>query len=456
MNKKTKYMLAAGVLSSAMFISGCKADNASWARNIKNNQSKFKPSISTTPKELELNKYELDQLRETIPNVDIVIADPPAEPEDNYTNEEELPQLDQTEPIEQTYTYDTCCITEETELKSGPANVYPTIKNLAINDKATRVFSDDNGWDLIKCNESFGYIKSDSISYQKETTNTPQAYVLTRHNDIVFTNTILNFRAAPNTDSEIIQTFNVETELQVIATVDNGWLAVQYNGQIGFVSGEYTISMLEIAQSIYPELELEELKLQKIVYATTSLNLRCGNSTDFDALLMLEKYESLRVLGEYDGWYFVMTNERNLGFVSKDFTREIENKSTVIDKSCQQLYYYDENKLIYTTEVTTGKDTTPSDTGLFRIWRKDTDTYLTDNKTYNSHVDYCMYYNAGEAIHDADWRYMFYVQNQPERKKFGSEQYHTYGSHGCINTPHDIVEKIYNEVEVGNQVLVHK
>ena len=214
--------------------------------------------------------------------------------------------------------------------------------------------------------------------------------------------------------------------------------------------------MLETIQALYPELSFDSLVVKNIVYTTSMLRLRSGAGLEFEELLMLEKYESLRVLGEYGDWYFVITNERNLGFVSKEYTKSIEENWIVVDKSCQQLYYYDEGKLIYTTEVTTGKDSTPSDTGLFKIWRKDEDTYLTDGKTYRSHVDYCIYYNAGEAVHDADWRYMFYVQNQPERKKFGSEQYHVYGSHGCINTPRDIVEKIYPEVEVGDKVLVHK
>lgn len=452
--KKNRKLLMAYLLASSMLISGCKRDVLDIFKSVKAETNKTPSTTATTPSEIQLTENDLKSFEEEqLPSIEIMVEESP-----NDNNKQSVEEVDiQTEPSENpTYTYESCKITEEKELKSGPNSVYPTIKNLEINDQAIKIFTAENGWDLVKCNNFIGYIKNDSISYQIEKTYVPQEYLLTKHNDIVVTTTILNFRNAPNTDAEIIQTFNIETELQVIATVDNGWLLVQYNGQIGFVHGDYTISVLETIQSLYPELSLESLEVKDIVYTTSMLRLRSGAGIEFEELLMLEKYESLRVLGEFNDWYFVLTNERNLGFVSKEYTKKIEENCIVVDKSCQQLYYYDNGKQIYTTEVTTGKDSTPSDTGLFKVWRKDEDTYLTDGKTYNSHVDFCLYYNAGEAVHDADWRYMFYVQNQPERKKFGSEQYHTYGSHGCINTPHEIVEKIFPEVEVGDKVLVHK
>ena len=455
MKRKTKYRLATGVLASVMFLSGCKGNYLSLFKSSKAEVTNTNSTSSTTPSEIKLTDSELKDLEETPIDVEIVVDDTSEELEQEESKqpvEEEIPET--TEEV--IYNYESCYLAEETELKSGPGEVYPTIKNLEINEQAIKIFTSNNGYDLVRCNDSFGYIKNENLSYQTEETTVQPEYLLTKHNDIAVTTSILNFRVAPNVESEVIQVFNIETELQVIATVDNGWLMVQHNGKIGFVHGGYTISMYDTVQSLYPELALESLEIKDIVYTTTKLRLRSGNSIEFEELLMLEKYETLRVLGEYDEWYFVMTNERNFGFVSKEYTKSIIEKCIVVDKSCQQLYYYNEGNLIYTTEVTTGKDSTPSDTGLFKIWRKDEDTYLTDNKTYRSHVDFCLYYNAGEAIHDADWRYMFYVQDQPERKKFGSELYHTYGSHGCINTPYEIAEKLFYEVEVGDKVLVHK
>lgn len=378
--------------------------------------------------------------------------------EQETINEEEVkdkPEIEEIIPEEKPIIINNVgYINDNTELLSGNYEHAPIITNLEINTQAIRIFSCPNGWDLVKVDNQIGYIKREEITYAEE--HQALEYIYTPCNDIVVTTSTLNYRTEPNAESKRILTFNIETELQVIAKVDNGWLLVRYNGMLGYVHGGYVISMLEMAQNLYPELQLTELDVQKIVYPTTSLNIRCGSSTEFESLGLLEKYETLRVLGEYDGWYFVMTNEGNFGFVNKNYTEIIAEKCIVVDKSCQQLYYYEDNELLYTAEVTTGKDSTPSDTGLFSIKTKAMYVTLTDNETYWSDVVYWLRYNGGEGIHDASWRFLFNDPKATWAKTFGSESYHTHGSHGCINTPYEVVEKIYNEVELGDKVLVHK
>ena len=53
--------------------------------------------------------------------------------------------------------------------------------------------------------------------------------------------------------------------------------------------------------------------------------------------------------------------------------------------------------------------------------------------------------DQAQGIHDASWRSVF-----------GTESYHSGGSHGCINTPTDAVKKVWEKAEVGTKVLVHK
>ena len=47
------------------------------------------------------------------------------------------------------------------------------------------------------------------------------------------------------------------------------------------------------------------------------------------------------------------------------------------------------------------------------------------------------------GIHDADWR-----------RDFGGEIYLTNGSHGCINTPPDVMSELYELVEKGTPVVM--
>ena len=318
------------------------------------------------------------------------------------------------------------------------------LDQLQIYDTAYKILSCDNGWDLVRYNDKIGYVYRDFMNYTNEQYESEYKHI--KHDDIVLTTSSLNFREQPTSDSKRIATFAKGTELQVIATVEGtDWLLVKYNGILGYVHSGYVISMLDRATELYPELQLTGLKTQQVVYATAGLNFRTGNSIDFLSLGLLEKYETLRVIGEYEGWYFVMTNDYNFGFVSAAYTKVLEDRFVIVDKSEQQLYLYDDNELLYTTPVTTGKDETPSDTGLFKIKYKATNVVLSDNETYWSPVRYWMPYNGGEGLHDADWRSVF-----------GTESYHYGGSHGCINMPVDITDEIYDNVETGTKVLVHK
>lgn len=329
-------------------------------------------------------------------------------------------------------------------LRSSNTTESLKIDQLQIYDKAYKILSCDNNWDLVKFNGKIGYVFRDYITYTSESYDIENKHI--KYEDIVITNETLNFREQPNTNSNKLLTFEKNTELKVIAKlVDSEWLLVKYNGILGYVHGSYVASLLNRANELYPELKLSNLSTKKVVYTDTTLNFRTGNSTEFSSLGLLERYETLRVIEEYDGWYFVMTNDYNFGFVSAEYTKTLSDRFVVVDKSEQQLFLYEDNELLYTTPVTTGKDSTPSDTGLFKINYKTTNKTLTDNRTYWSPVKYWMPYNGGEGLHDANWRTVF-----------GDESYHKGGSHGCINMPVEISDEIYNNVEPGTKVLVHK
>ena len=400
---------------------------------VPNETIEIMPPFST---ETILNYVEPEETtpEETIPEVTI--------PEETIP-EETIPPVTEEIPIIESSNIE---VIATTTVNLRSSNTADSIKldQLQIYDKAYKILSCDNGWDLVRFNNKIGYVFREYIDYTNNQYETNYNHI--KHDDIVITTGTLNFREQPTANSKKLGTFSVNTELQVLAIVeDSEWLLVRYNGVLGYVHSGYVISMLDRANELYPELQLSNLKTQSVVYTTTGLNFRTGNSTDFPSLGLLETYETLRVIGEYDGWYFVMTNDYNFGFVSSAYTKVLEDRYVIVDKSEQQLYLYDDNELLYTTPVTTGKDSTPSDTGLFKINYKATNVTLSDNKTYWSPVRYWMPYNGGEGLHDADWRSVF-----------GTESYHYGGSHGCINMPVDITDEIYNNVEAGTKVLVHK
>lgn len=230
------------------------------------------------------------------------------------------------------------------------------------------------------------------------------SFIHIKYNDLVVTNSALELKTSPVTSSNSIKTIKENTELKVIAIVNNEWLTIIHNNQIGYIPINQVTSLLERAQTLYPELELTELNPLKTVYLSTDINLRCGNSIEFDAISILKEYETVRVLGEYKDWYFVITNEHNFGFIPKKYTKEIKDQYIIVDKSEQQTYYYNDGNPIYTSpsmQVSLIED------GIYEVLTKTNNIVIIDS-------------NSGQQ--------MLYNSNS----------------------------QIYNDIETGTKVLIHK
>lgn len=309
------------------------------------------------------------------------------------------------------------------------------------NEIVYRIISYDNGWDLVLYNNMLGFVYRDYLEEMNIYDDKVEHFKVS---DIIEFDSKVNFRLEPSLDGKRITSINKGELADVIAKTDNNWYLISYNGTIGYVCGDYVTSLLDRVKMMYPKFSISEFNLSKIVYATSSLNVRSGNGIEYQKIGFLNKYESVRVLGEYNDWYLILNNNNLLGFVDKRYTKEIEDTFVIIDLSEQQLWLYDNNNLILTTLVVTGKDTTPTRIGLFKIKNKERDRYLI-GEDYQSFVKYWMPFDGGIGLHDASWR-----------KKFGGTIYQKNGSHGCVNMPSSVTDDIYETVSVGTKVLVHK
>lgn len=145
----------------------------------------------------------------------------------------------------------------------------------------------------------------------------------------------------------------------------------------------------------------------------------------------------------------------------KDFTRSpivkggttadhplIEDTYIEVDLENQHMWYYKDGKVALETDIVSGKPATPTPAGVFYVWDKQEDATLTgtsdDGTPYASPVNYWMPVDwSGVGIHDSDW--------QPE---YGGDLWKTRGSHGCINTPPNVMKELFGLVEVGTPVLI--
>lgn len=115
-----------------------------------------------------------------------------------------------------------------------------------------------------------------------------------------------------------------------------------------------------------------------------------------------------------------------------------------VDMGNQQMYYYADGELVLETPIVTGNTSrrwgTPSK--VCYVYFKQQNRVLR-GQDYATPVKYWMAVDGHIGIHDATWR-----------KEFGGEIYKTNGSHGCINTPLEVMTKLYELAEEGTPVIM--
>lgn len=116
-----------------------------------------------------------------------------------------------------------------------------------------------------------------------------------------------------------------------------------------------------------------------------------------------------------------------------------------INLTAQHLFFYKDGSLLVESDFVSGNLSkgwgTPA--GSFPLTYKQRDAVLK-GENYRTPVDYWMPFNGGIGMHDAKWR-----------SSFGGTLYKTGGSHGCINLPHSVAKKIYENISAGMPVLCY-
>ena len=115
-----------------------------------------------------------------------------------------------------------------------------------------------------------------------------------------------------------------------------------------------------------------------------------------------------------------------------------------VDMGDQHMYYYADGEIVIDTPVVTGNTSRRWDTPakVCYVYFKQRNRVLR-GANYATPVKYWMAVDGHIGIHDATWR-----------SDFGGEIYKTNGSHGCINTPFEIMTELYDMVELGTPVIM--
>ncbi|WP_347272776.1 L,D-transpeptidase [Leptolyngbya sp. FACHB-17] len=106
--------------------------------------------------------------------------------------------------------------------------------------------------------------------------------------------------------------------------------------------------------------------------------------------------------------------------------------------STQRLIAWEGKKQVHAVIVSTGKASTPTPQGVFRIQSKYRVARMQGDDYDIPDVPYTMYYSGGYGIHGAYWH-----------NRFGTPV-----SHGCVNVAVDHAQWLFNWAKVGTPVVV--
>lgn len=182
------------------------------------------------------------------------------------------------------------------------------------------------------------------------------------------------------------------------------------------------------------------------------------------------KTDGTRTFADGHMWYHVIFDEwlsyperlTHEWYVAGDFVREfldpgtkelkkgdpvITHKRIVVDISDQLLFAYEGENLVMVESVSTGLSSSPTPIGNFTIFKKTPSRYMQGPLPGNTDyydlpgVPWDLYFtHDGAVIHGAFWH-----------ESFGALY-----SHGCVNLPVGVAEKIYKWAELGTPVKVQE
>ena len=124
---------------------------------------------------------------------------------------------------------------------------------------------------------------------------------------------------------------------------------------------------------------------------------------------------------------------------------DVANTYVEVSIGGQHMWYYKNGELLVSSDVVTGNPYNGHGTpgGVYKVAYKARNVVLK-GQGYASPVSYWMPFNGGIGLHDATWR-----------GAFGGGIYRGGGSHGCVNLPYSVAQKLFGVISEGDPVVVY-
>lgn len=186
------------------------------------------------------------------------------------------------------------------------ASLYNEKIGYLIQEKRVEIVEDlKNGWYKIRYDDAYGYVQKKYIKICKENTEKVIAIGKNMVN--------LNVRSKPYITESKIGELEIQTRLEIVKELSNGWYKIKYKGWYGYISGAYV------------ELEGNN-EITKRGTTTSTLKVRDGASINGKQIGYIEQGKNVHIVKELlNGWYKIKYKDY-YGYVSGAYIKLYEIK----------------------------------------------------------------------------------------------------------------------------------
>ncbi|HDR7793032.1 TPA: SH3 domain-containing protein [Bacillus luti] len=225
-------------------------------------------------------------------------------------------------------------------VRAGSSTSHDIISRV-YNGQSLNVIGEENGWFKINHNGQTGFVSGEFVSKNGAATKT----VSTGGNNKV-TADVLRVRTAPNTSSSVSGRVYEGQTLNVIGQ-ENGWVKINHNGQVGYVSSEFVSGASSNTGSSNNNNNQTTVQPASGNYTVnvSSLRVRTGPSTSHPTVGSVKQGQVVQVVGEVQDW-FKINYAGQTAYLSKDYVTKGGSNENVTQGNNQ------DNKQEQTNNVT--------------------------------------------------------------------------------------------------------
>ncbi|BCC15084.1 hypothetical protein BC30048_p2097 (plasmid) [Bacillus cereus] len=188
------------------------------------------------------------------------------------------------------------------------------------------ISQESNGWYKINFNGQTGYVSGEFVrgsgAQPPKTDNGTSNSGQTINGTYKVTANALNVRSGSNPGTRSLGLVYQNQTLSVIGKEANGWYKINFNGQTGYVSGEFVRS----SGAQPPKTDNGTSNSGQTINGTykvtaNALNVRSGSNPGTRSLGLVYQNQALSVIGkEANGWYKINFNGQ-IGYVSGEYVK---------------------------------------------------------------------------------------------------------------------------------------